>query len=171
MEIKKEKELQSLVMEIKWNFSLLHPLTNFEIRRYYQNERRSNTTYSRDNFPEKIKEGAYIINLDEYADTGTHWITLSVANIEIMYFDSFRVEHVSKEIEKFIRHKNIKTNIFIKQTSSKILAQNSIICECFCIGFINFMFGGITVINFTSLLSLYDFLKNDNIILCCFKNE
>ena len=71
--------------------------------------------------------------------------------------DSFGVEHVFKEIEKFIKHKNIKTNIFIKQISSKMQAQNSIICECFCIGLINFMFGGKTVINFTSLLSVYDY--------------
>ena len=54
----------------------LYLLINFEIRRYYQNEPRFNGVYSRDNLPNKIKDGAYVINLDEYADVGTHWISL-----------------------------------------------------------------------------------------------
>ena len=55
-----------------------------------------------------IKYGAYVINLDEYADAGTQWIALYNSNIEIIYFHSFGVEHGPKEIEKFIGHKNIK---------------------------------------------------------------
>ena len=58
--------------------------------------------------PERIKDGAYITNFDEYADVGTHWIALYCEQNEIIYFDSFRVEHVPKEVEKFIGHKNIK---------------------------------------------------------------
>ena len=46
----------------------------------------------------KIKDGAYLINLDEYVDVGTHWIALYVSNNEIIYFDSFGVKHVPKEI-------------------------------------------------------------------------
>ena len=49
-----------------------HHLTNFEIRKYYENEPRFNGVYSRDNLPETIKTGSYVINLDEYADVGTH---------------------------------------------------------------------------------------------------
>ena len=60
----------------------------------------------------KKKDGAYVINLDEYADVGTHWITLFHNRSEIVYFDSFGVEHVSDEIKEFIRDKNIKANIF-----------------------------------------------------------
>ena len=55
-----------------------HPLTNFEIRKYYENEPRFNGAYSRNNLPKIIKNGAYVINLDEYTDVGTHWIALSV---------------------------------------------------------------------------------------------
>ena len=66
-----------------------HPLTNLEIQKYYQNESRFNGVYSRDNLPKKIKDGTYVINLDEYEDVGTHWIALYVKNIEIIYFDSF----------------------------------------------------------------------------------
>ena len=54
-----------------------HHLTsfnNFEIQKYYQNEPRFNGVYSRDNLDKRIKCGAYLINLDEYADVGTHWI-------------------------------------------------------------------------------------------------
>ena len=53
-----------------------HPLTNFEIQQYYHNEPRFSGVYSRDDLPEQIKDGAYVINLDEHKDTGTHWIAL-----------------------------------------------------------------------------------------------
>ena len=89
-----------------------HPLTNFEIKYYYENEPRFNDVHSRDNLPKRIKNGAYVINLDEYADVGTHWIALHVKNDEVIYFDSFGVEHVPQEIKRFIGHKNTKTNIF-----------------------------------------------------------
>ena len=53
-----------------------HSLTNFEIQKYYENESRFNGVYSRNNLPKKVKDGAYVINLDEYEDIGTHWIAL-----------------------------------------------------------------------------------------------
>ena len=143
--------------------SLPHPLTNFEIKEYYKNEPRFNGVYSRDNLPKTIKNGAYVINLDEYAGVDTHWIALYVQNNEIFFFDSFGVEHVPKEIKRFIEHKNIKTNIF------RIQADNSIMCGYFCIGFIDFMFAGNSFIDFTSLFVAYDFKKNDKIILAYFK--
>ena len=114
--------------------------------------------HSRNNLPKIIKNGAYVINLDEYADLGTHWIALYVKNNEVIYFDGFGVEHISKEIKKFIRNKEIKTNIF------RIQAYNSIMCGYFCIGCIDFMFANKTLINFTSLFPPYDFGKNDKII-------
>ena len=63
-----------------------HPLTNFEIQKYYHNQPRFNGVYSRDNLP-KINDGAYVINLDEYSDAGTHWIALYVLNNNVTYFD------------------------------------------------------------------------------------
>ena len=60
----------------------------------------------------KIKYGAYVINLDEYSDIGTHWIALYVKNNDITYFDSFGVEHIPKEIIKFIGHKNYNSEYF-----------------------------------------------------------
>ena len=113
-----------------------HPLTNFEIQKYYQNEPRFNGVYSRDNLPKKIKDGAYVINLDKYKDVGTHWIALFCKKNEIVYFDSFGVEHVPKEIKEFIGNKSIKANIF------RIQSNNSIMCGYVCIGFFDFMFAG-----------------------------
>ena len=75
-----------------------HPLTNIEIEAYYHNEPRFNGVYSRDNFPDKIKDGAYVINLDVYSDIGTHWIALYVNNKAVTYFASFGVEHNPKEM-------------------------------------------------------------------------
>ena len=74
-----------------------HPLTNFEIQKYYKNEPRFNGVYSRDNLP-KIKDGADVISLDEYSDIGTHWVALYVHNDDVTYFDSFGLEHIRKVI-------------------------------------------------------------------------
>ena len=109
-----------------------HPLTNFEIQEYYQNETRFNGVFSRDNLPNSIKNGAYVINLDEYHDIGTLFVALYVNNKIVTYFYSFGVEHIPKEIMKFIARKKIITNIY------RIQAYDSIMCGCFCIGFINF---------------------------------
>ena len=130
-----------------------HPLTNFEIQKYYQNELRFNGVYSRNNLPKQIKDGAYVINLDEHKDTGTHWIALFCNRNEIVYFDSFGVEHVPEEIKKFIRNKIIIANIF------QVQANNSIMCGYFCIGFIDFVLAGKKLTDFTSMFSPYDFEK------------
>ena len=97
-----------------------HPLTYFEIQKYYKNETKFNGVYSRDNLNKKIKDGAYVINLNKYSDIGTHWVALCVCNDNVTYFDSFGVNHIPKEIKTFINrpsssalhNKNIKTNIF-----------------------------------------------------------
>ena len=138
-----------------------HPLTNFEIQKCYQNEPRFNGVYSRDNLPKKLKDGAYVINFDEYAYVGPHLIAIYVKDIKVIYFDSFGVQHVPKEIKKFIGHKNITTNMF------RIQANNSIMCGYFCIGFTDFMLAGKTLTDYTNLFSE----KNDDIILSYFKNE
>ena len=136
-----------------------HPLTKFEIQEYYQNEPRFTGDFSRDNLPNIIKNGAYVVNLDEYRDIGTHWVALYVNNKIVTYFDSFGVEHIPKEIMKFIVRKKIITNIY------GIQAYDSIMCGYFCIGFINFMFDGKSLTDYTNLFSPNDFNKNDFIIL------
>ena len=139
------------------------------MQEYYQNEPRFNRVFSRDNLPNTIKNGAYVINLDEYRDIGTHWVALYVNNKTVTYFDSFGVEYIPNETIKFIgneqsssaktRNKKIITNIY------RIQAYDSIMCGYFCIGFINFMFNGNSLTDYTSLFSPNDFKKNDDIIL------
>ena len=128
-----------------------YPLTNFKMQAYYQNEPIFNGVFSRDDLPNTVKNGAYVINFDEYHDIGTHWVGFYVNNKTVTYFDSFGVEHISKEIMKVIDNKNIITNIF------RIQAYDSIMCDYFCIGFINFMFDGNTLTDFTNLFSPNDF--------------
>ena len=109
---------------------------------------------SEHSFTDKIKNGAYVINLDEYSDIGTHWIALCVNNKTATYFDSFGVEHIPKEIMKFIGNKSIITNIF------RIQVYDSVMCGYFCIGFIDFMFNGNSLIDFINLFAPNDFKKN-----------
>ena len=142
-----------------------HPLTNFKIQKYYKNEPRFNGVFSKNNLPKKVKGGAYVTNLDEYADVGTHWIALFCNRSEIVYFNSFGVEHVPEEIKEFIGNKNIKANIF------RVQANDSVMFGYFCIGFIDFTLAGKKLTNYTSLFSPYHFKKNDDIILSYFKNE
>ena len=134
---------------------------------YYQNKLRFIGVYSRDNLPNKVKDGCcYISNLDEYSDIGIHWVALHVNNNKTAtYFYGFGVEHISKEIKKFINKKNIIANIF------RIQAYDSVKCGYFCIGFIDFMLRGKSLIDLTNLFSPNDFKRNDDIILNYFLNK
>ena len=136
-----------------------HPLTNFEIMKYYENESRFDAVYSRDNLPYKTKDGSYVINLDEYSDIGAHWVVLWVNINNVIYFDSLGVEHIPKKIKTFIKNKNVKTNIF------RIQGYDSIMCGYFCIAFIDFMLKGKGLTEYTNLFSPIDFKKNDDSIL------
>ena len=78
--------------------------------------------------PKKINDGTYVINHDEYADTGTHWIALFCKKNKIVYFDSFSVEHIPEEIKECIGNKNIKANIF------RVQANNLVMCGYFLSG-------------------------------------
>ena len=84
---------------------------------------------------------------------------------DLVYFDSFGVEHIPEKIKKFIGKKNIKANIF------RVQANDSVMYGYFCIGFIDFMLAGKKFTDYTNLFSPHDFKKNDNIILSYFKNE
>ena len=82
-----------------------------------------------------------------------HWTALFCNRNEKVYFDSFSVEHVPEEIEKFIGNKNIKANIFRLQTN------DSVMCGYFCIGFIDFMLAGKKLTDYTNLFSSHDLKK------------
>ena len=80
-------------------------------------------------------------------------------NNNVIYFDSFGLEHISKDIKTFISNKNIRTNIF------RIQAYDSKMCGYFCIGFMNFMLAGKTLTEYTNLYWPNNFKKNDDIVL------
>ena len=106
----------------------LHSLSNFEIHKY-QNKHKLKGIYSRNNSP-KIKDWAYVLNLDEYKSIGTHWITIYVNDDNVTYFGRF-LEHIPKDTKKFIGNKNITTNIyriqaFYRQILNKWRWKNSI---------------------------------------------
>ena len=140
-----------------------HPLTNFEIQEYYQNGPRFYGVYPKDNLP-KITDGAYVINLDEYSNIETHWVALYTHN-NVIYFNSFGVEHITKEIKAFVKNKNITRNIF------RIQAYDLIMCRYFCISFIDFMLAGKTLTEFTNFFPPNNFKKNDDIILNYFMDN
>ena len=96
---------------------------------------------------------------DEYESMGTHQITLYVNAKNVTYFDNFGVENIPKEVRKFIRNRNIITNIY------RIQAYDSIICEYFCIGFIDFMLKGKGLLEYKNLFSPNEYKKNDQMIL------
>ena len=98
-----------------------------------------------------------VINFDEYADTGTYWIVLFCTEIEVIDFDSFGVEHVPKELK----------NLLSKKTQKQTYLEYNQTIQYF----IDFMFAGKTLIDYTSLFSPYDFEKNDSIILKYFKDK
>ena len=105
-----------------------------------------------------------MINLDEHADTGTHWIAIFCNRNEIVYFDSFGVEYIPEEIKEFIGNRNIKANIF------RIQENNTIMCGYFCIGFIDFMLANKKLTDNKNMFLPCDFDKNDRIILSYFKD-
>ena len=130
-----------------------HPLTKFEMQKYYQIKPKFNGVYSRNNLP-KTKDEAYVINLDEFRSTETHWIALYLNANNIVYFESFGVEHIPKENKKFIGTKNVISNIYRIQT------YDSVICGYFCIGFIDFVLKGKSLLDYASLFSPNDYEKN-----------
>ena len=133
---------------------------------YFKDVKGFNGVFSRNNLP-KLKNGAYVINLDHRENTGKQWVVIFVKSNEVIYFDSFGVEYIPKEIMKKTEHsslgsKNIKTSIFRIQ-------DNSIMYGYFCILFIEYILNNKTLTDFTNFFSPWDFKKNDKIIKKYFK--
>ena len=135
-----------------------HPLTNFEIEKYYENEPQFQGVFSRNSLPTKSKDGGYIVNLDDLGKPGTHWVAIFIQKKNAVYFDSFGVERLPEEIKRFLHGKNLNLNLF------RIQEFDSITCGYFCLGFLDYMFAGKSLLEYTSLFSPNDFKKNDKII-------
>ena len=132
-----------------------YPLTNFEIRKYYQNDSKFNGVYSRNNWSE-TKDGLCIKNLRSIE---THWIALYVNDKSETSFDSFGVEHIPKEMRKFIGNRDITMDIY------RIQPHDSIMCGYVCIGFISFMLKGKSLFEYTHLFLYNECTKNEKLFL------
>ena len=107
---------------------LPHPLTNFEIQRYHnepavkQVQWKFTSFYSRNSLP-KTQDGAYVINLDECQSVWTYRIVLYLDGNNVTFLDSFGVEHIPKEMKKFVGHKIVKANIYRIQVSASVICR------------------------------------------------
>ena len=119
-------------MEIKWIFNAA---SSFNKQKYYQNKRRFNGVCSRYNLSKKVKDEAYVINLDEYADVGAYWIAYFELKLKLFILTVLELNMFLKKLKIFW--------LF------RIQSNNSIMCGYFCIGFIDFMFAG-KMLNFKS---------------------
>ena len=138
------------------------------MQKYYQNEPKFNGVHS-GNILRKIKDGAYVISLDEYKSIETNWTPLYVngnnggTSCDVTYFYICLIERISKETKKFIGNKNILTNVY------RIQLYNSTMWGYFRIGFIDSMLKGKSLLDYRNLFSPNKYETNDQIILKYFQ--
>ena len=113
----------------------------------------------------KIKDGAYVKNLDDKNSKGTNWVSLFTDRNTAVYFDSFEVIYISLEVLKKIRDKSVTHNI------SRIQDNESIMCGFYCIAFAEYMRAGKTLLDYTNLFSPNDYKKNGKLIYKYFKDK
>ena len=92
-------------------------------------------------------------------------------NNNVIYFDSFCVEHIPKEIKASTNNSNNNNNRNITTNIFRIQAYDSTMCGYFCVGFIDFMVAGKTLTEYTNLFSPNNFKKKDDIILNYFMSN
>ena len=115
-------------------FNLLNPLNNIEITNYFNDKPIFNGVFSRNNLP-RIKNGRYVINLDDKNSNAAHWVSLFDRNTAV-YFDSFGIEYIPQEVFNIIKDKLITLNKF------RIPDKKSIMSGFYCIAFIEYMLAG-----------------------------
>ena len=105
-----------------------------------------------------MKDGAYVINIDDKRSTGTHWVSLFVDRNTAVYFDSFGIEYIPPEVLNQIRDRSITHNIF------RIQDDDPTMCAFYCISFMEDVLSGKALLCYTNLFSLNDYKKNGKII-------
>ena len=124
----------------------LHPSNNMEITNYFNYEPKFNGAFSRNNLS-RIKDGAYVMNLDDKNSKGTHWISSFIDRNAAVYFVSFLIQYIPSEVLNKIIDKSITHKIF------RIQGNESVMCGFYCIAFTEYMFAGKTLLDYTSLFS------------------
>ena len=113
----------------------------------------------------RIKDGTYLINIDETNSKGIHWVSLFIDKNLAVYSDSFEIEYIPQKILNKIKDKSITHNIF------RIQDNESVMCGFYYIAFIEYMFAGKTLLEYTDLFSVSDYKKNYKIIYKYFKDK
>ena len=143
---------------------MLHSLSNIEIDKYFKYDSRFNGLFSRHNLF-RIKDGVYVINLDDKQSEVTHWVSLFIDKNIAVYFYCSVIEYISQEVLSKIKDKSITHNIF------RIQDADSIMRGFYCIAFIEYMLSGKALLDYTNLFSPNDYQKNDRIIYEYFQDK
>ena len=154
--------ISSVVKAISGGIVLRHSLSNIEITNYFKYQPRFKGVFSRNNLP-RIKDGTYIINLDNKNSKGTHKVSLFTDRNTVVNFDSFGIKYIPLDVVNKFKHKLITHNIF------RIQDKESITCGFYCIAVIEYVLAGKTLLGYTNLFSPNDYKKNDKIIYKHFK--
>ena len=134
------------------NLVQIRPLKNIQITNYFNYKPKLNGAFSRNNLP-RIKDGVYIINLDDKKSNITHWVSLFTDRSAPVYLDSFGIEYIPQEISNNIKHKSITHNTF------RIQGNKSIMSGFYCITLIEYMLAVKTLLDYTNLFSPNDYKK------------
>ena len=111
------------------------------------------TLFSINNLP-KIKDGAYVINLNDKNSKGTHWVSLFTDRNLDVYFDFFGIDYIPQEVLNKDKNKSTTHNIF------RIQDNESIMCRFNCIAFIEYMLARKNLLDYTNLFSPKDWQNN-----------
>ena len=112
-----------------------------------------------------MKDGAYVINLDDKNSKGTHSVSLFINRNTAVYLDSFGIEYIPQEVLNKTKVKSITNNIF------RIQNKESIMRGFYCISFIEYILPGKALLDYTNLFSLNDYNKNGKVIYKYFKDK
>ena len=132
--------------------------------KYFNYEPSFNGVLSRENLP-RIKDGAYVLNLEDKESKGEYCVSLFIEKNTSAYFDSFGIEYIPQEVLNKIKDKSITHNIF------RIQSDDSIISGFYCIAFIEYMLAQKSSLDYTNLFSPNDYQKNDKIVYKYFKGK
>ena len=157
---------KNIDMDKYWQTFLvpLHPLHNIKITNYFNYKPRFNGVFSRNNIP-RIKDGTYVINLDDKKNKGTHWVLTFIDRKKAVYFDSLGIEYIPQKVLNKIKDKSIIHNIY------RIQHNNYVMWGFYCIVFIEYMLAGKTLLDCTNLFFPNGYKKNEKIIYEYFKGK
>ena len=138
LEKESQEQVHDIITSYGENFLVsLHPLTNIESITFFNYEPRFHGVFSRANLT-WIKDGAYVIILNDKQSKGTHWVSLFIDRNTAVYFSSVGVGYIMQEVLRKIKDRPTTHNILKKQD------DDSIMCGFYCITFVEYMLAEIT---------------------------